>query len=240
MTWVLANLGLIWERALSHLGLAVPAIIASFLLALPLGWFAHHYRWSRAGLIGAASLLYAIPSLPLFVMLPSLIGTGVRDRLNVIVALTLYGVALMVRSVADALDSIGEPTIAAARAVGYSGFSRFLQVDLPLAGPVLLAGLRVVAVSTVSLVTVSGVLGVSSLGLLFVDGFQRGIVAEVVAGIVATVLLALAVDATLVMSGRVLMPWTRPRRPKALPGRHPEPDPASRAESADPGEGVSA
>ena len=87
-------------------------------------------------------------------------------------------------------------------------------MELPLAGPVLLAGLRVVAVSTISLVTVSGVLGISSLGLLFVDGFQRGIVAEVVAGIVATVALALAVDGALVLTGRVLLPWTRrsPRR----------------------------
>ncbi|MDQ7993321.1 MAG: ABC transporter permease subunit [Propionicimonas sp.] len=214
MTWVMANLGLIAERALSHLGLAVPAVIASFLLSLPVGWFAHHYRWSRTALLGAAGLLYAIPSLPLFVLLPTLIGTGVRDRVNVIIALTLYGIALMVRSVADGLDAVGVPTTSAATAVGYSTASRFLQVELPLAGPVLLAGLRVVAVSTISLVTVSGVLGVSSLGLLFVDGFQRGIVAEVVAGIVATVLLALAVDAALVLAGRVLLPWTRRSRPQ--------------------------
>jgi len=214
MSWVLANLGLIAERAVSHLGLALPAILASFLLSLPLGWFAHHYRWSRTALLGAAGLLYAIPSLPLFVLLPTVIGTGVRDRINVIIALTLYGIALMVRSVADGLDSVGIPTVAAATAVGYSAASRFLQIELPLAGPVLLAGLRVVAVSTISLVTVSGVLGVSSLGLLFVDGFQRGIVAEVVAGIVATVLLALAVDGALVLTGRILLPWTRrtPRR----------------------------
>lgn len=212
MTWVLANLELIAERTLSHLGLALPAILASFLLSLPLGWFAHRYQWSRTTLIGAAGLLYAIPSLPLFVLLPTLIGTGVRDRINVIIALTLYGIALMVRSVADALDSVGAPVTSAATAIGYSTVSRFLQVELPLAGPVLLAGLRVVAVSTISLVTVSGVLGVSSLGLLFVDGFQRGIIAEVMAGIVATVLLALALDGLLVGAGRLLLPWTRRSR----------------------------
>ena len=212
MTWVLANLGLIADRAWSHLGLAVPAIIAAFLLSLPPGWFAARFRWSRTTLLGVAGLLYAIPSLPLFVLLPTLVGTGVRDRLNVIIALTLYGIALMVRSVADALGSVSGPTLAAATALGYPPLRRFLQVDLPLAGPVLLAGLRVVAVSTISLVTVSGVLGVSSLGLLFTDGFQRGIVAEVVAGIVATTLLALAVDALLVLAGRLLLPWTRIRR----------------------------
>lgn len=212
MTWVLANLDLIADRAWSHLGLAVPAILASFLLSLPPGAFAVRYRWSRTTVLGVAGLLYAIPSLPLFVLLPTLVGTGVRDRLNVIIALTLYGIALMVRSVADALDSVGRPTLAAATAMGYPPLRRFLQVDLPLAGPVLLAGLRVVAVSTISLVTVSGVLGVSSLGLLFTDGFQRGIIAEVVAGIAATILLALAVDGVLVAVGRMLLPWTRIRR----------------------------
>lgn len=209
MTWVLANLGLIADRAWSHLGLAVPAIIAAFVLSVPIGWFAQRFRWSRAAVLSLAGLLYAIPSLPLFILLPTLIGTGVRDRLNVIAALSLYGIALMVRFVADALDAVGTDVVGAATALGYPAWRRFLSVELPLAGPVLLAGLRVVAVSTISLVTVSALLGVSSLGMLFTDGFQRGIVAEVVAGIVATVGLALAVDGLLVIGGRLLMPWTR-------------------------------
>lgn len=209
MTWVLANLGLIADRALSHLTLAIPAILASFLIALPIGWLARRLRWSRAALLSGTGLLYAVPSLPLFVLLPTLLGTGVRDRLNVTVALTLYGVALMVRFVADALDAVGPQPVEAATAIGYGPLARFLQVELPLAGPVLLAGLRVVAVSTISLVTVSAVLGVSNLGLLFTDGFQRGIVAEVITGIVATALLALLVDGLLVLGGKVAMPWTR-------------------------------
>ena len=209
MTWVWANLDLILQRTWSHVALAVPAIVASFVLSVPIGWAARRYRWSRAGVLSAAGLLYAIPSLPLFIVLPTLIGTQVRDRLNVIAALTLYGIALMVRSVADALDSVGNDVTQAAIAIGYGPWRRFWAVDLPLAGPVLLAGLRVVAVSTISLVTVSALLGVSSLGLLFTDGFQRGIIAEVLAGIVATVLLALVVDGLLVAGGRLLLPWTR-------------------------------
>jgi len=209
---VLANLSLIASRTVSHLLLAIPAILLSFLLALPLGWFANRYRWSRATLLTAAGLLYAIPSLPLFVVLPTILGVGVRDRINVIVALTLYGLALMVRSAADALASVGTPVRLSSTAMGYGGGSRFFQVELPLAGPVLLAGLRVVSVSTISLVTVSSLLGVDNLGLLFVDGFQRGIMAEVVTGIVATVVLALAVDGLLVLAGRLMMPWARVRR----------------------------
>lgn len=209
MTWVLANLGLIWSRTLEHVVLSLPPIVLCFLIALPLGWLANHYRVSRGVILTGAGLLYAVPSLPLFFVLPAVIGTGLRSPLNVIIALTLYGVALMVRVVADGLNSVDADVRQSASAVGFSTWSRFWQVELPLAGPVLLAGMRVVAVSTVSLVTVGAVIGVQSLGSLFTDGFQRGIQAEIVAGLVATVGLALIFDGALVLAGRMLMPWTR-------------------------------
>lgn len=209
MTWVLANLGLLVERTIAHLALAIPSIAAAFVLSIPLGWAAFRFRPVRGPLLTGAGLLYAIPSLPLFVALPALIGTGARDAINVIVALTLYGIALMTRSVADALAAVPPETRQSATAVGYSPWGRFWLVEIPLAGPAILAGLRVVTVSTVSLVTVSAVLGVDSLGLLFTDGFQRGIVAEVVAGLVLTIAVALALDALVVLGGRLLMPWTR-------------------------------
>lgn len=212
MTWVLANLGLLAERTLAHLTLAIPAIAAAFVLSLPLGWVAFRYRAVRGPLLAGAGLLYAIPSLPLFVVLPALIGTGARDPINVIVALTLYGIALMTRSVADALAAVTPETRQAATATGFSGWGRFWLVEMPLAGPAILAGLRVVTVSTVSLVTVSAVLGVQSLGLLFTDGFQRGIIAEVVAGLVLTIVVALALDAVAVVGGKLLLPWTRATR----------------------------
>ncbi|MGY4856690.1 ABC transporter permease [Cryobacterium sp. AP23] len=209
MTWALANLGLIWARTLDHIVLSLPPILLCFVIAVPLGWLARRYKVSRGIILTGAGLLYAVPSLPLFFVLPAVIGTGLRSPLNVIIALTLYGVALMVRVVADGLDSVDADVRQSASAVGYSTWSRFWQVELPLAGPVLLAGMRVVAVSTVSLVTVGAVIGVQSLGSLFTDGFQRGIQAEIIAGLVATVALALACDGALVLAGRVLMPWTR-------------------------------
>lgn len=209
MNWVLDNLGGIVDATWAHLWLALPAILASFLIALPLAWVANRYRWSRFTLLLVAGLLYAIPSLPLFIVLPLIIGTPVRSTVNVVVALGLYGVALMVRYAADALDSVSTDTLLAATAMGYGAPRRFFAVQLPLAGPALLAGLRVVAVSTVSLVPVSALLGVTSLGLLLIDGFQRGIVAEVLAGIVATVVLAVLVDLALVGVGRLLLPWER-------------------------------
>jgi osmoprotectant transport system permease protein len=93
----------------------------------------------------------------------------------------------------------------------------FWRVDLPLAVPVLLAGVRVVAVSTVSLVTIGALIGVPSLGTLLTDGFQRGIPAEVATGVIATMLLALFFDAVLVTAGRILTPWTVSRRERLLP-----------------------
>ena len=212
MNWVVNNLDVIAERTLAHLALALPPIVLSFVIALPVGWLANRRRWLRTPLLSASGLLYAIPSLPLFVVLPIIIGTGIRDPLNIVVALTLYGLALMVPSAADALQAVDPRVEDAATALGYRPVSRFFAVELPLAGPTLLAGLRVVAVSTISLVTVGAVLGVPSLGLLFTDGFQRGIVAEVVAGLVVTVALALALDGLLVALGRVLMPWSRSPR----------------------------
>ena len=212
MNWLANNQQTIWAALWAHLALSLPPIVASFLISLPLGWAAHRHRWLRFPVVTGSSLMYAIPSLPLLIVLPLIIGTTVRSSVNVVVALTLYGIALMVRSVADSLDAVPRDAVTSATAMGYSPVRRFLAVELPLAGPGLLAGLRVVAVSTMALVTVSAVLGVRSLGLLFTDGFQRGIIAEVVTGIVGTVLLAIAIDRALVGLGWLLLPWTRRRR----------------------------
>lgn len=210
MNWVIENIPLIADRTWAHLATSIPAILLALLISIPLGWVAHRFRPVKGTLLGAAGLMYAIPSLPLFIVLPILIGTGVRDVVNVVIALTLYGVALLVRSVADGLDSVPADARNAALALGYPPLRRFFAVDLPLAGPVILAGLRVVAVSTLSLCTVGAVLGIPSLGLLFTDGFQRGILAQVVTGIVMTVVLALLADRLLVLAGRLVLPWTRP------------------------------
>lgn len=215
MNWIWSNLDLIWDRTLDHLILSVPPIILSFIIALPFGALANRYRVSRGVILTAGGLLYAIPSLPLFFVLPVILGTGLRDPINLIVALTFYGIALMVRVIADGLASVDRDVRQSAAAVGFSGWTEFWQVALPLSGPVLLAGLRVVAVSTVSLATVGAVIGVQSLGSLFTDGLQRGIQAEVIAGIIATVLLALLFDGTLVALGRLVMPWTQISRMKS-------------------------
>jgi osmoprotectant transport system permease protein len=220
VNWLWSNLDLVGELMLVHLALSVPAIILSFVISVPIGWVAHRNRWSRGVLLSLCALLYAVPSLALFIALPAITGLSLRSPLNLVIALTLYGVAVIVRTAADAFDSVDPDVLQSASALGYSTVGRFWGAELPLAGPVLLSGLRVVVVSTVSLATVGAVIGVPSLGSLFTDGFQRGIQAEIITGIIATILLALVLDGLCVLAGRLLMPWTRAgaaRRSSAAP-----------------------
>jgi len=206
---VILNLPLIGDYLVAHLAQAAPAIAAALVLAIPMARLAQRVRWARGPLVTGASLLYAVPSLCLFVVLPIVLGTRVYDPVNVVVALTLYGLALLVPACVDALDSVDADAVDAATAMGMGRIRRFLAVELPLAGPAILAGLRVVTVSTVSLTTVGAVLGVRSLGFLFTDGLQRNLGVEVLTGVVLTVALALALDALVLVGGRLAMPWTR-------------------------------
>lgn len=215
MSWFLSNIELVWELVRAHIALSVPPILIGFLISIPIGWLANRYRVTRGVILVVLGLLYTIPSIPLFIFMPIFLGTPLLSPVNVVVALTLYAIALMVRSAADGLASVDKDTLLAASAMGYSGWQRFWRVELPLSGPVLLAGLRVVSASTVSLATLGVIIGVQSLGYLFTNGFQRNIPAEVVTGILATLLIAVVFDLLLVLLGRVLLPWSTRERVRA-------------------------
>ena len=219
MNWVLTNAPLVETYVVAHLLQVIPAILATLVLSLPLARLAQRVAPLRVFIVSGSSLMYAIPSLALFVILPLILGTGIRDVANVVVALTLYGMALLVPATVEALEAVDDRVRDAATAVGMGAVRRFLTVELPLAGPAILAGLRVVTVSTVSLTTVGAVLGVPSLGWLFTNGFQRGLTAEILTGLVVTVLLAVVLDGLVVLAGRLLMPWTRRERATARADR---------------------
>lgn len=215
MTWALANserlLDLLWQ----HTWISGSALILGFLLALPVGWAAFALgrsprrtaRQAGAVTVSLSSVLYTIPSLPLFVILPSILGLGWLNPLNLLIALTIYAFAILVRGVVDALHSVPGSVLDAADACGYGRIQRALTVTLPLAAPVILATLRVVSVSTVSLLSIGALVGVSNLGSLFTNGFNRGFSTEIITGVVLTVALALIFDAILTLAGRALMPW---------------------------------
>ncbi|WP_223690392.1 ABC transporter permease [Leifsonia poae] len=209
MSWLWSNLDLVWSLTVAHVTLSFFPIVIGFVVSLPIGWVANRYHASRAVILTIGGILYAIPSLPLFIAMPALIGTKILDPINVVIALSLYALALLVRTSADALASVPGDVLQSATAVGFSTWRRFWAVDFPLSGPVLLAGLRVVSVSTVSLVSVGSLVGVSNLGTMFVQGLNQYNNAEVVTGIVAVVVVALVFDVLLVLLGRFLMPWTR-------------------------------
>jgi osmoprotectant transport system permease protein len=209
MEWFLANIGLVFGLAGQHLVLALIPMLLGLLISIPLAQLARRNSTLRSAVATATSLLYTIPSLALFIILPTILGTRILDPLNVVVALTIYAVALLVRAAMDAFDSVDDDLRNAAVAMGFKPSARFFQVDLPLSLPVLFAGLRVVSVSNISLVSVAALLGVGNLGILFTDGLQRTFVTEVVVGIVAILILALLMDGVLVVLERLLTPWTR-------------------------------
>jgi osmoprotectant transport system permease protein len=208
--WLAANWRQIVALTGDHLLLAAPAIVASVLIAVPIGRLAQRHRRVGQPLLGLATLLYAVPALPLLIVIPLLFQVPLRSSATMIAALTIYGVALLVRSAADGFDAVPSTVHDAAVAIGHSNRAIFWRVDLPLAVPVLAAGVRVVVVSTVGLVTIGALIGQSSLGTLLTDGFQRGIVAEVGAGVVSTIVVALALDGLVLLLTRLLTPWAHP------------------------------
>ncbi|EMY35469.1 ABC-type proline/glycine betaine transport systems, permease component [Arthrobacter crystallopoietes BAB-32] len=209
MEWFLANLGFVLDLTWLHLVQSVLPLLFGLLLSLPLGYTAWRLRPIRTAVLSVSSMLYTIPSLALFVLLPFVLGTSILDPMNLVAALTIYAVALLVRSVVDALESIDDGVRQAAVAMGYRPFRRFFAVDLPLAVPVLFAGLRVVSVSNISLASVGALIGVRNLGTLFTDGLLRFFLTEIVVGIVLTLLLAVLMDLLLVAAEQLLTPWHR-------------------------------
>lgn len=217
MTWVFDNYDSVLSALGTHIVFSIVPVLLGLVLAIPLGWLANRTPTVRMVMTNAAGLLYTVPSLAVFVFMPPVLGTQILDPANVIVALTIYTVALLVRTVSDALVAVPPNVLDAANAMGYTPLRRFAGVELPMAVPVIVAGLRVAAVSTISLVTVGSVIGFGGLGLLFTEGFNRSNNAQIVSGIVLVLLLALVVDSLLLLAGRVLTPWERARRTVGRP-----------------------
>ena len=207
MKWLSENFpyvrGLLWQ----HAWLSILPVVIGLAIAVPIGWWAsRHHRW-RGVILGLGGVVYTLPSLPFLIVLPGLLGTSFLDPINVVVVLSAYAAALLVRTATDAFSSVPAVVVESAQAAGYSRWQQVVGVELPLAGPVLLAGLRVASVSTVSLVTVGALIGVSNLGALFTDGFQRGFNTEIYIGVIGVVGLALFLDVVWLGLARLAMPW---------------------------------
>ena len=209
MQYLLTHLDKAWALTLIHLRLSLIPVVLGLLIAVPLGAFVWRSTALRRLTTVTASIIFTIPSLALFVVLPLIIPTRILDEANVIVALTLYTTALLVRAVPEALDAVPAQVRDAATAVGYTRLARMLKVDLPLSIPVLVAGLRVVAVTNISMVAVGSVIGIGGLGTWFTEGYQADKSDQIVAGIIAIFLLAIVVDVLIMLAGKAITPWAR-------------------------------
>ncbi|MFF2299616.1 ABC transporter permease [Arthrobacter sp. NPDC058127] len=227
--WAVENWDTLSEMLTEHIWLAVLPTLLGLVISLPVGLLLRDRARARSVVVVLSSIVFTIPSLALFVILPAILGTQYLDPGNVVIALTLYSVSLTIRTVFESLDAVLPATREAASAIGYSPIKRTVMVDLPLAIPVLTAGTRVVAVTNVSMVSVGAVIGIGGLGQLFTSGYQRNFPEQILTGIVIILLLAIVIDRAIAIMGRTLTPWIRgasvrasERRLRALAQAFPE------------------
>lgn len=205
-SWIGTHVDLLGQLLGQHVYLSLVPVLFGLAIALPVGLAC--VRWPRIypAVLALTSTLYALPSLALFVVLIEYTGFS---GWTVIIPLTVYTLAVLVRNVVDGVRSVPDHVRQAAVAMGFSATRRLLQVELPVAVPVVFAGLRVAAVANISLVSIGSLIGISGLGELFVDGIQRDFPTPIVVGIVLTVALAVSADGVLVLLQRALTPWNR-------------------------------
>ena len=212
MHYLLTHLADARALTLVHLRLALLPVLLGLAIAVPLAVAVQRAPLARRLTTATASIVFTIPSLALFVVLPVILGTRLLDEANVIVALTSYTAALLVRGVLEALDSVPAKVRDAAAALGYPRLTQIMKVDLPLAIPNLVAGLRVVVVTNIAMVSVGSVIGIGGLGAWVTEGYNTDKSDQIVAGILVLVALAVVIDGLIVLAGRAATPWTRATR----------------------------
>jgi osmoprotectant transport system permease protein len=207
-SWVGRNLDEIGGYLLQHIQLTGLAVLFGLLLAFPLSLGA--IRWPRlyGPILGVTGVLFTIPSLALFILLIPFTGLSIWTSL---IGLTMYTLLILVRNMVEGLRGVDPDVREAAQAMGYSRARQLFQVELPLALPVIMAGIRIATVTTIGLVTITALIGRGGLGRLFVDGFTIFFATPVVVGFVLSALLAVTADLLLVGVQYRLTPWARSR-----------------------------
>ncbi len=207
--WVGRHTDQIQTATIEHLRLTVIAVVAGFALSLVLAAVSLRFRRLYAPIAGFAGVLYTIPSLALFALLLPITGF---TTLTAEIGLVGYTLAIFVRNLVEGIDSVAPDVVDAADGMGFTRGRRFVSVDLPLALPAIVAGLRIATVSTVGLVTVTGLIGQGGYGRFIQSGLSRDFSTEIMVGGGLSVLMAIALDAVLVVAERALTPWRRVRR----------------------------
>lgn len=194
------------EATTQHLVITVTAIVVSIVVAFPLALLARRVQRLETAITGASTALYTVPSLALFPLLVPFTGISAT---TVVIGLALYALTILVRSILDGLRSVPDDVRESARGLGYGAASQLFRIELPLALPVMMAGLRVAAVSTVALTTVGALVANGGLGNLIADGVTTDFKAELLAACLLCVAIAVLLDVLIVGLQRLVTPWTR-------------------------------
>ena len=206
--WVGRHLDDIGGQLLQHVQLTALALLFGFIIAFPLALAA--IRWPRVygPSLAVTGILFTVPSLALFILLIPLTGLSIATSL---IGLTIYTLLILFRNIVEGLHTVPRDVQEAARALGYSRSRQLLTVELPIALPVIMAGIRIAAVTTIGLVTVTALIGQGGLGQLFISGFTLHFTTPLLVGFVLSIALAVTVDLALVALLWLLTPWQRGR-----------------------------
>lgn len=204
--WVERNSDEIWQRMRDHLELTLFAVAVGFAIAAVLSVVAIRFRWTYPPITWVTGILYTIPSLALFAFLVPITGLGFRTAE---IGLVSYTLLILVRNIVAGIDGVPAAVKEAADGMGYEPWRRFLAVDVRLATPTIVAGVRIASVTVVGLVTITALVGEGGLGVFINDGLERNFPTPIVVGVVLSVVLAVALDVVFVVVERALTPWAR-------------------------------
>jgi osmoprotectant transport system permease protein len=197
------------DATVQHLWITVVSVVVGLVIAVPLALLARRSPTVESIVVGGTTIIYTIPSLALFSLL--LPFTGLSPT-TVIIGLALYSLTILVRNVLAGLQAVPDEVVESARGMGYSNLRLLTRVELPLALPIIMAGLRVAAVSTVALATIGAIVSYGGLGNLLLQAVGNQFKAQIFAASLLCVLLAVALDLVIVGAQRLLTPWTRHAR----------------------------
>lgn len=211
--WIFDRLDVVWARTWEHLSLTGMAVGIGFGIAMVMALVAIRWRWSYEPLAAFTGLLYAIPSLALFLILVPIWGFG--SIVPPLTALVSYTLLILLRNIVAGIDGVPEAVREAADGMGYRRWQRLLRVDFPLAVPAIIAGLRIATVTIIGLVTVTALVGMGGYGALITDGLRRNFPTPIVLGSGLSIAMAIAFDLLFVLAERLAAPWVR-RREEAV------------------------
>jgi osmoprotectant transport system permease protein len=204
--WIGRNMDQIIDRTWEHIGLTAVSVGLGLVISVGLAIVALRWRWTYSPITWVTGLLYTIPSLALFALLVPVVGLNAT---NAVIALTSYTLLIIIRNLVAGIDGVPSSVIEAADGMGYTPQARFWKMEVPLALPAIVAGLRIATVTTVGLVTVTAVLGLGGYGFFILRGLNTFFWTQILVGVVLSVALATLLDFGFVWLEKLLSPWAR-------------------------------